>query len=125
MYLEGSDQHRGWFHSTCWPRSARAGTRLQVGLDARLRGGRRRQEDEQVLGQHHRAPEIIDKYGAEVLRLWVSAQDYKNDIRISNEIIDRLVETYRKIRTRCASCWETFRTSIRPRIQWHIRTSGA
>jgi isoleucyl-tRNA synthetase len=50
------------------------------------------------LGNTIAPQEIMDKYGAEIIRLWVSAQDYTNDIRISNEIIDRLVETYRKIR---------------------------
>jgi isoleucyl-tRNA synthetase len=50
------------------------------------------------LGNTIAPQEIISKYGAEILRLWVSAQDYKTDIRISNEIIERLVETYRRIR---------------------------
>ncbi|HON96314.1 MAG TPA: class I tRNA ligase family protein, partial [Deltaproteobacteria bacterium] len=50
------------------------------------------------LGNTIAPQEIIDKYGAEILRLWVSAQDFRNDIRISGEIIERLVETYRRIR---------------------------
>ena len=84
LYLEGSDQHRGWFHSsllTC------VGTRGQAPLkeraDPRLRGGRRRAQDVQVPGQRHRARGSDRKYGAEILRLWVAAEDYRDDIRLS------------------------------------------
>lgn len=99
MYLEGSDQHRGWFHSTLL---ASVGTRGSAPYKAVLTHGfvvdGEGKKMSKSLGNTIAPQEIIDKYGAEVLRLWVSAQDYKNDIRISNEIIDRLVETYRKIR---------------------------
>ncbi|HQP31113.1 MAG TPA: class I tRNA ligase family protein, partial [Deltaproteobacteria bacterium] len=99
MYLEGSDQHRGWFHSTLL---AAVGTRGDAPYKAVLTHGfvvdGEGKKMSKSLGNTIAPQEIIDKYGAEVLRLWVSAQDYKNDIRISSEIIDRLVETYRKIR---------------------------
>jgi isoleucyl-tRNA synthetase len=50
------------------------------------------------LGNSMAPEEIIDKYGAEILRLWVTYEDYRDDIRISKEIVDRIVETYRRIR---------------------------
>ncbi len=99
MYLEGSDQHRGWFHSTLL---CSVGTRGDAPYRSVLTHGfvvdGEGRKMSKSLGNTIAPQEIIDKYGAEVLRLWVSAQDYTNDIRISNEIVDRLVETYRKIR---------------------------
>ena len=99
MYLEGSDQHRGWFHSTLL---AAVGTRGTAPYKTVLTHGfvvdGEGRKMSKSLGNTIAPEEIIDKYGAEILRLWVSAQDYKNDIRISKEIIERLVETYRRIR---------------------------
>jgi len=99
MYLEGSDQHRGWFHSTLL---ASVGTRGTAPYRTVLTHGfvvdGEGRKMSKSLGNTIAPQEIIDKYGAEILRLWVSAQDYKNDIRISKEIIERLVETYRRIR---------------------------
>ena len=59
------------------------------------------QQDVQVPRQRHRPQEVIKKYGAEILRLWVSAEDYRDDIRISDEILTRLSEAYRRIRNTC------------------------
>jgi len=99
MYLEGSDQHRGWFHSTLL---ASVGTRGEAPYKTVLTHGFVVDGDgrkmSKSMGNTISPQEIISKYGAEILRLWVSAQDYKNDIRISDEIIKRLVETYRRIR---------------------------
>ncbi len=99
MYLEGSDQHRGWFHSTLL---ASVGTRGTAPYKTVLTHGfvvdGEGRKMSKSLGNTIAPQEIISKYGAEILRLWVSAQDYKTDIRISNEIIERLVETYRRIR---------------------------
>jgi isoleucyl-tRNA synthetase len=99
MYLEGSDQHRGWFHSTLL---ASVGTRDTAPYKTVLTHGfvvdGEGRKMSKSLGNTIAPEEIINKYGAEILRLWVSAQDYKNDIRISNEIVERLVETYRRIR---------------------------
>ena len=99
LYLEGSDQHRGWFHSTLL---ASVGTRGDAPYRAVLThgfvvDGEGRKMSKSV-GNTILPEEIISKYGAEILRLWASAQDYKNDIRISDEIVNRLVETYRRIR---------------------------
>ncbi len=99
MYLEGSDQHRGWFHSSLL---------VSVGNDhvAPYRSvlthgfvvdGKGRKQSKTV-GNVISPSEIIDKYGAEILRLWVTYEDYRDDIRISKEIIDRIIETYRRIR---------------------------
>lgn len=99
MYLEGSDQHRGWFHSTLL---TSVGTRGEAPYKSVLTHGfvvdgeGRKMSKSQ--GNTISPQEIISKYGAEILRLWASAQDYKNDIRISDEIVNRLVETYRRIR---------------------------
>ncbi len=99
MYLEGSDQHRGWFHSTLL---ASVGTRGRAPYKTVLTHGfvvdGEGRKMSKSLGNTIAPQEIIDKYGAEILRLWVSAQDFRNDIRISNEIVERLVETYRRIR---------------------------
>jgi len=102
LYLEGSDQHRGWFHSSLL---AAVGTRNMAPYKAVLTHGF------VVDGQGHKmskslgnviAPEeIIRQYGAEVLRLWVSAEDYRDDIRISPDILKRLSEAYRRIRNTC------------------------
>ncbi len=99
MYLEGSDQHRGWFHSTLL---ASVGTRGKAPYKSVLTHGfvvdGEGRKMSKSLGNTIAPQEIISKYGAEILRLWASAQDYKNDIRISDEIVSRLVETYRRIR---------------------------
>jgi len=99
MYLEGSDQHRGWFHSSLLES---VGTRLKAPYKEVLTHGfvvdGKGRKMSKSLGNVIRPQEIIEKYGAEVLRLWVAAEDYTEDIRISDDIIQRLVESYRKIR---------------------------
>ncbi|MEK6672569.1 MAG: isoleucine--tRNA ligase [Nitrospirota bacterium] len=99
MYLEGSDQHRGWFQSSL---IASAGTRGSAPYRTVLTHGfvvdGQGKKMSKSLGNVVSPQDIIKKNGAEILRLWVSAEDYKDDIRISKEIIDRLIEAYRKIR---------------------------
>ncbi len=102
MYLEGSDQHRGWFHSSLL---ASMGTRgvapyKQVLTHGYVVDGEGRKMSKS-LGNGMEPQEIIDKHGAEILRLWTSAVDYRDDIRISEEILARLVEAYRRIRNTC------------------------
>lgn len=99
LYLEGSDQHRGWFHSSLL---ASIGTRSMPPYKAVLThgfvvdgSGRKMSKS---LGNVVAPQEVINKYGAEVLRLWVSGEDYREDIRISDEILKRLSEAYRRIR---------------------------
>lgn len=99
MYLEGSDQHRGWFQSSLL---TSVGTRGVAPYKSVLThgftvDGSGRKMSKSV-GNVVAPQDIIKETGAEILRLWVSAEDYRGDIRISKEIIARLVEAYRKIR---------------------------
>ncbi len=102
LYLEGSDQHRGWFHSSLL---ASVGTRGHAPYQNVLThgfvvdgSGRKMSKS---LGNVIVPDEVIEKYGAEILRLWVAAEDYRDDIRISEEILQRLSEAYRRIRNTC------------------------
>ena len=102
MYLEGSDQHRGWFHSSLL---TSVGTRgnppyREVLTHGYVVDGNGRKMSKS-LGNVISPQEIIDRYGAEVIRLWVAAEDYRDDIRISQEILQRLSEAYRRIRNTC------------------------
>lgn len=99
MYLEGSDQHRGWFHSSLLCSCGNDGVApyLSVLTHGFVVDGQGRKMSKS-LGNIISPEEIIERYGAEILRLWVIYEDYREDIRISREIIERLVETYRRIR---------------------------
>jgi isoleucyl-tRNA synthetase len=99
MYLEGSDQHRGWFHSSLLVSVGNNGTApyRSVLTHGFVVDGKGRKMSKS-LGNIIAPEEIIEKYGAEILRLWVTYEDYRDDIKISKEMIDRIVETYRRIR---------------------------
>ncbi|HDO21543.1 MAG TPA: isoleucine--tRNA ligase, partial [Nitrospirae bacterium] len=102
MYLEGSDQHRGWFQSSLITSTATRGkapfrTVLTHGFVVDGAGKKMSKSVGNVIAPQ----DIIKRNGAETLRLWVSAEDYRGDVRISNEIIQRLTEAYRKIRNTC------------------------
>jgi isoleucyl-tRNA synthetase len=99
LYLEGSDQHRGWFHSSLLEAMATRGAPpykavLTCGFVVDGEGRKMSKSG----GNAVKPDESIAKYGAEVLRLWVAAEDYTEDIRLSTEIIDRLADAYRRIR---------------------------
>ena len=102
LYLEGSDQHRGWFHSSLL---AAVGTQGGAPYKAVLTHGfvvdgeGRKMSKSQ--GNVIAPAEVIQKYGAEILRLWVAAEDYRDDIRLSGEILSRLADGYRRIRNTC------------------------
>lgn len=102
LYLEGSDQHRGWFHSSLL---ASMGTRGVPPYKAVLTHGYvvdgKGLKMSKSVGNVVAPQEIIDKFGAEILRLWVSSVDYREDIRISDEILNRQVDAYRRIRNTC------------------------
>ena len=99
LYLEGSDQYRGWFHSS-----------LLVGLGTRNAAPFRQvithgfvvdehgRKMSKSVGNVVEPQEIIERSGAEILRLWVSMVDYREEVRIGPEILARVVEAYRKIR---------------------------
>ena len=99
LYLEGSDQHRGWFHTSLL---TAVGTRGRAPYSAVLTHGfvvdAEGRKMSKSLGNVIAPREVIEKYGAEILRLWVSAADYRDDIRISDEILAQLSEAYRRIR---------------------------
>ncbi|WP_342359201.1 isoleucine--tRNA ligase [Terrarubrum flagellatum] len=99
MYLEGSDQHRGWFHSSLLES---AGTRGRAPFDVVLTHGfvldPNGKKMSKSLGNVVAPQDIIKQSGADILRLWVAAADYSDDLRIGKQIIDTFVETYRKLR---------------------------
>ena len=99
MYLEGSDQHRGWFHSSLLTSVATRGVApyKAVLTHGFVVDGEGRKMSKSV-GNVIYPQEVIKQYGADVLRLWVASADYQADIRISNEILKQLSEVYRKIR---------------------------
>ena len=99
LYLEGSDQHRGWFHSsllTCVGTRGRA-PYLSVLTHGFVVDGEGKKMSKSA-GNVIAPDEVISKLGADVLRLWVAAEDYKDDIKISNEILKRLADAYFRIR---------------------------
>ncbi len=99
LYLEGSDQHRGWFHSSLLTGSAIDGHAPYRGLLTHgfaVDGQGRKMS--KSLGNVVVPQEVTGKLGAEVLRLWVASTDYSGELSISKEILDRVVEVYRRVR---------------------------
>jgi isoleucyl-tRNA synthetase len=99
LYLEGSDQHRGWFHTALLTSVATRGRAPYASVLTHgftLDGKGRKMS--KSLGNVVAPQEIMKKHGAEIIRLWVAAEDYREDVRISDEILNRLVEAYRKLR---------------------------
>jgi isoleucyl-tRNA synthetase len=102
LYLEGSDQHRGWFHSTLLASVTtddRAPYKAVLTHGFVVDGAGKKMS--KSAGNVVAPQDVIKQSGAEILRLWVSAQDYREDLRISTEILSHLVEAYRKIRNTC------------------------
>jgi len=102
LYLEGSDQHRGWFHSSLLVGVATQGQApyrqvvthgFTVDADGRKMS--------KSLGNTIAPQKIVDRYGAEILRLWVTMVDYREDMPSSEEMFQRIAEAYRKIRNTC------------------------
>ncbi|MCX7019926.1 MAG: isoleucine--tRNA ligase [bacterium] len=99
MYLEGSDQHRGWFHSSLLISMAIRGKPpyrevLTHGFVLDGKGEAMSKSKGNVIAPQ----DVIKKYGADVLRLWVASQDHGDDDKVSNEILERVGEAYRRIR---------------------------
>lgn len=99
MYLEGSDQHRGWFQSSLLTSVATEGKApyRAVLTHGYVVDGEGRKMSKSV-GNTVAPQEVIAQYGADIIRLWAASSDYKADIRISKEILKQLSEVYRKIR---------------------------
>ena len=99
MYLEGSDQHRGWFQSSLLES---CGTRGVAPFDAVLTHGfvldEAGRKMSKSLGNVTAPQDVIKNSGADILRMWVCASDYADDLRIGPEILKTMIETYRKLR---------------------------
>ena len=99
MYLEGSDQHRGWFHSSLLES---CGTRGRAPFDSILSHGfvvdGKGMKMSKSSGNIISPEDILKKYGADILRLWVASSDYAEDLRIDHSILEQHAESYRKIR---------------------------
>lgn len=99
MYLEGSDQHRGWFHSSLLTSSAMHGRApysevLTHGFAVDQQG----RKMSKSLGNVVAPQKVVDSLGADVLRLWVASTDYRNEMTVSDEILKRVADAYRRIR---------------------------
>jgi isoleucyl-tRNA synthetase len=105
LYLEGSDQHRGWFQSSLLTTLAADPAQKSAPYKAVLTHGftvdGSGKKMSKSAGNVIAPEEIIKKYGAEILRLWVAATDFREDVRISPDILTQLAEAYRKIRNTC------------------------
>ncbi len=99
MYLEGSDQHRGWFHSSLLES---CGTRGKAPFESILSHGfvvdGKGFKMSKSLGNVIAPEDILKKYGADILRIWVASSNYAEDLRIDYSILDQHSESYRKIR---------------------------
>ena len=99
MYLEGSDQHRGWFHSSLLES---CGTRGKAPFESILSHGfvvdGKGLKMSKSLGNVIAPEDILKKYGADILRIWVASSNYAEDLRIDFSILDQHAESYRKIR---------------------------
>ncbi|MHC4742692.1 MAG: class I tRNA ligase family protein, partial [Planctomycetota bacterium] len=99
LYLEGSDQHRGWFQLSLLPALGATGAApfkavLTHGFTVDEEG----RKQSKSLGNYVNAQEEVAKYGADILRLWVASVNYQEDVRCNDEIIGRTQDAYRKIR---------------------------
>ena len=99
LYLEGSDQHRGWFHSSLLTASMLDGQPpykqlLTHGFTVDAQG----RKMSKSLGNGIEPQDIMDRMGADILRLWVASTDYRNEMSLSEEILKRVADIYRRIR---------------------------
>ena len=99
MYLEGSDQHRGWFHSSLL---CSVGTRGQAPYKVVLTHGytvdAEGKKYSKSSGNYIPMDELLKEFGAEVLRMWTASENFRNDIRVSKEIMNGISQAYRKVR---------------------------
>jgi isoleucyl-tRNA synthetase len=99
LFLEGPDQHRGWFNVSLM---TSLGAEDTIPYETVVTHGwvvdQEGKAMHKSLGNYVTTDEIVDKYGADVLRLWVAAAEYTRDVRVSDEILDRVIDAYRKIR---------------------------
>ena len=125
LYLEGSDQHRGWFQSTLLIGCAMDG---RAPYEALLTHGftvdGQGRKLSKSLGNVIAPQKITDTLGAEIIRLWVASTDYSGELSISDEILKRVVESYRRIRNTLRFLLANTATSTRRRMRCRS-TSGS
>jgi isoleucyl-tRNA synthetase len=102
MYLEGSDQHRGWFQSSLLTSCAMHGRApfdevLTHGFTVDAQG----RKMSKSLGNGIEPQDVMNRYGADILRLWIASADYRNEMALSGEILKRVADSYRRIRNTC------------------------
>ncbi len=102
MYLEGSDQHRGWFQSSLLTSCAMHGCApfdevLTHGFTVDAEG----RKMSKSLGNGIEPQDVMNRYGADILRLWIASSDYRNEMALSEEILKRVADSYRRIRNTC------------------------
>jgi isoleucyl-tRNA synthetase len=99
LYLEGSDQHRGWFQSSFWPAMVLRG---RAPYNTVLTHGFMLDEEGKAmsksLGNVKPPEEFIKEYGADIIRMWVSSEDYRNDVRIGAQMMKQIADSYRRFR---------------------------
>ena len=129
LYLEGSDQHRGWFHSSLLEA---CGTRGRAPFDAVLTHGfvldEQGRKMSKSLGNVVAPQEVMKQYGADILRLWVVASDYSEDLRIGPEILKHQAEAYRRLRNTLRyllGALDGFEASRAPAPRRRCRSSSA
>jgi isoleucyl-tRNA synthetase len=99
LYLEGSDQHRGWFQLSLLPALGAVGTApFQSVLTHGFTVDEKGMKQSKSLGNYVNAQDEVTKYGADILRLWVASVNYQEDVRCNDELIGRTQDAYRKIR---------------------------
>jgi len=99
LYLEGSDQHRGWFQLSLLPGiGATGGAPFKSVLTHGFTVDEKGMKQSKSLGNYVNAQDEVEKYGSDILRLWVSSVNYQEDVRCNDEIIGRTQDAYRKIR---------------------------
>lgn len=102
LYLEGSDQHRGWFNSSlCTSVATKGKAPYKAVLTHGFLVDEKGRKMSKSLGNGIDPKKVINDMGADILRLWVSSADYKNDVAVSPNILKQMSEAYRKIRNTC------------------------
>ncbi len=102
MYLEGSDQHRGWFQSSLLTGAAMTGHApydqvLTHGFTVDAQG----RKMSKSLGNGIEPQDVMNRLGADILRLWIASADYRNEMSLSEQILQRVTDSYRRIRNTC------------------------
>jgi len=100
LYLEGSDQHRGWFQSSLWTGVIAKGKAPyeRVITHGFIVDEQRKKISKSSDGKPQTADSYVNKWGADIIRLWISSEDYQNDIPISEDILSHVANTYRSVR---------------------------